>query len=209
MGGISILPSGSKYHGCACYHAEKTELRYSVSYSINEDLRARVCSVLNGIIDDEHLSDLHLNIFLPLLIIILRIYVDLAKWDLEAKSFLDHIRIHYYQEINSTPKTPCEVILSQIFRSADLASASCILRLDNEGQSNPHSQKGIWVQFYFFELLVSMKARLWLRYRDSLITIDLLAGDLSDVSSRLWFPGQSKWEPSAGVQKNIKHRAEF
>jgi hypothetical protein len=208
MGGISILPYRLRFYNDSAYYTTNEEFRYSVSYSIDEAFRLRICSVLSGVIEDEHLKRLHFGIWLPLLIIILRIYIDLTGGsDLEAISFVNQVRP--YWRINPIPESAEEVILSQICRSADQTSAFRLLRLDEDGQSSCSSRMGAWVQFYFFQLLKPTEARLWLRHQKSLITIDLLAEELSGVSSRLWSPDQGEWGTSAGVRKEIKRRAEI
>jgi hypothetical protein len=67
MGGISIIPYGTKLNN------------YSAHYAINEEFRLRIYPVLSGVIDDQHLKDLRFGIWLPLLLIILHIYNDFTR----------------------------------------------------------------------------------------------------------------------------------
>ncbi len=49
------------------------------SFTINEDIRIRICIVLSGVIEDHHLKDLRHGIWLPLAFIILQIYNDFTN----------------------------------------------------------------------------------------------------------------------------------
>lgn len=109
MGGISILPYRLRFYNDSAYYTTNQEFRYGVSYSINEDFRLRICSVLSGVIDDELLKLCHFGIHLPLLIIILRIYIDLTKGsDLEARSLLQQVEPVYHQQIGYSHQHPAD-----------------------------------------------------------------------------------------------------
>lgn len=197
--GISILPS-------------KTKLCLSnPHYFINEDLRLRICSVLSGIIDSEHLVNLRFGIWLPLLLIILHIYNDFTRGtDSEVMSFLNEVRSTYYGFIvHPISGNPEQAILCHIFYSADHASRICLLRLDDDGQSSCSGRMAAWVKFFFLELLEPTGARIWLKHEKALIAIDLSAYEPFDMFSRLWFPDHGSWETGTGIGKEVKRHAEF
>jgi hypothetical protein len=78
--GISIVPY-------------RTDLqKYGPYLQITETIRCRICAVLSGVIDDQHLIDLRNGIWLPLLLIILRIYDFFTdRSDQEVRLLLNEI----------------------------------------------------------------------------------------------------------------------